>query len=138
MDDLPFLVQCTKDMERVQEFLDLVKRGDAKVNPDSGPTKPVYGDKVKESPLKVLSFLLKTRKGRPEWTKQLNWEGSTGVIPVTDSFLRNESMVKAFQGSDKEIMKQAKGSRFVLKAGTPYGRSRVISRPVLGSKSNEK
>jgi hypothetical protein len=60
MDDLPQLVLRTADKDRYEEFQDLVKR--------SLEVKAVRKDRLKDSPLKVLQFLLKTRVRRPGWT----------------------------------------------------------------------
>lgn len=69
MDNLPYLVSLTDDMDRYREFREIVQRGQWKLD---GNKKGIeVGDKVRSSPLKILSFILKTRQRRPKWTKRI-------------------------------------------------------------------
>jgi len=64
MDDLVLLLERTEDMDRYNEFLSLVER--------SLEEKKVRKENLRDSPLKLLRFLLKTRERRPKWTLRVD------------------------------------------------------------------
>jgi hypothetical protein len=63
------LIKLTSQVDRIKEFDALLERGLEKAKEDRGE---VMRYMEEESPLNCIKFLLKVRKGRPQWTYRVD------------------------------------------------------------------